>query len=44
MIRYREILRLRAAGVSIRNIAYSCECSNSTVQNVLRKAKANALS
>lgn len=43
MIKYREILRLRASGVSIRNIAYSCECSSSTVQNVLRKAKANAL-
>lgn len=43
MIRYREILRLRASGVSIRNIAYSCECSNSTVQNVLRKATTKAL-
>lgn len=44
MIRYREILRLRSAGVSIRNIAYSCECSRTTVQSVLRKAQAKGLS
>lgn len=38
MIKYREILRLRAAGVSMRNIAYSCECARSTVQRVIRRA------
>lgn len=43
MIKYREILRLRNAGVSVRNIAYSCECSRSTVQNVLNKARAKGL-
>lgn len=43
MIRYREILRLRSSGVSIRNIAYSCECSKSTVQSVLKKAKSKGL-
>lgn len=43
MIKYREILRLHALGVSIRNIAYSCECSRSTVQHVLAKAKAKSL-
>lgn len=43
MIKYREILRLRSVGVSVRNIAYSCECSRSTVQNVLNKAKAKGL-
>jgi len=43
MVRYREILRLRNGGVSIRNIAYSCGCSKSTVQTVLKKAKASGL-
>jgi transposase len=44
MIKYREILRLRASGVSIRNIAYSCDCSKSTVQHALKKAKMQGLS
>ena len=43
MIRYREILRLRASGVSIRNIAYSCECSKSTVQSTIKKARSKGL-
>lgn len=43
MIKYREILRLRNAGVSVRNIAYSCECSRSTVQGVFNKAKVKGL-
>ena len=44
MIRYREILRLRSKGISIRNIAYSVECSKNTVQSVIRKASAKGLS
>jgi len=44
MIKYREILRLRSAGVSTRNIAYSCECSRSTVQGVINRAKAKGIS
>ena len=43
MIKYREILRLRAAGVSIRNIAYSCECARSTVQRVITRADGRGL-
>jgi len=43
MIRYREILRLRASGVSVRNIAYSCECSKSTVQSTIKKARSRGL-
>ena len=43
MIKYREILRLRSCGVSIRNIAYSCGCSKGTVQGVLANAKAKGL-
>ena len=43
MIRYREILRLRASAVSIRNIAYSCGCSKNTVQAVLQRAKAKGI-
>lgn len=43
MIRYREILRLRSKGVSVRNISYSCGCSKSTVQTVLAKTEGNGL-
>lgn len=39
MVKYREILRLNAMGVSRRNIAYSCGCSPTTVQDVLTLAK-----
>ncbi len=40
MVRYREILRLDAMGVSRRNIAFSCDCSRNTVKSVLDKAAA----
>lgn len=40
MVKYREILRLRAMGVSIRNIAFSCRCSTATVRAVTGRAKA----
>lgn len=40
MVKYREIIKLRAFGVSMRNIAESCGCSASTASNVLNKAKA----
>ena len=43
MIKYREILRLRSKGVSIRNVAYSVGCSRTTVQSVIRKATARGL-
>ena len=44
MVKYREILRLHALGVSMRNIAYSAGCAVSTVQTVIIKAKAKGLS
>ena len=40
MIRYREILRLTALGISQRSIAGSVGCSKTTVQEVQRKAAA----
>ena len=40
MVKYREILRLHAMGVSIRNIAFSCRCSTATVRAVAGRAKA----
>ena len=43
MVKYREILRLHAAGISMRNIAYSCGCSKTTVKNVVDRAKARGL-
>lgn len=43
MIKYREILRLRAKGVSMRNIAYSVSCARSTVQRVIRHADGRGL-
>jgi len=43
MIKYREILGLRDSGAGVRNIAYPCGCSKSTVQTVLAKAKAKGL-
>ena len=39
MVKYREIIRLSAGGISQRNIAYSCGCAQSTVLVVLRKAR-----
>ena len=43
MVKYREILRQKALGASIRNIAFSCKCSTTTVQVVLDRAKAQGL-
>jgi transposase len=39
MVRYREILRLTAMGISQRNVAFSVGCAASTVQDVLRAAR-----
>ena len=44
MVKYREILRLTAMGVSQNSIAYSCGCAQSTVSDVLRAARAHQLS
>ena len=43
MVKYREILRLHAMGVSMRNISFSCKCSKTTVKNVVDRAKATGL-
>ena len=43
MVKYREILRLTAMGISQRNVAFSVGCAASTVQDVLRAAKAAGL-
>ena len=43
MVKYREILRQRAMGISIRNIAFSCGCSTATVVTVVDRAKARGL-
>lgn len=43
MVKYREILRLKAMGVSVRNIAFSCGCSTATVVTVADRAKASGL-
>ena len=43
MVKYREILRLHAMGVSMRNISFSCKCSKTTVKNVVDRAKATVL-
>ena len=43
MVKYREILRLHAMGVSMRNISFSCRCSKTTVKNVVDRAKAAGL-
>ena len=44
MVKYREILRLAAMGVSQNSIAFSCGCAQSTVSDVLRAARAYQLS
>jgi hypothetical protein len=41
MVKYREILRLAAMGVSQNGIAFSCGCAQSTVSDVLRAARAH---
>ena len=43
MVKYREILRLAAMGVSQNSIAFSCGCAQSTVSDVLRAARAHGL-
>ena len=43
MVKYREILRLRALGISIRGIAHSCGCSPTTVETVLHRATAKGV-
>ena len=39
MLKAREILRLKNAGLSLRDIAESCNCGKTTVSEVLEKAK-----
>jgi len=39
MVKYREIIRLSAAGISQQNIAFSCGCAQSTVQVIQKRAK-----
>ena len=43
ILKAREILRLNRAGLSLRDIAGSCSCGKSTVQEVLERAKKPAL-
>lgn len=43
MVKYREILRLAAMGVSQDGIAYSCGCARSTVSDVLGAARARGM-
>lgn len=43
MVKYREILRLAAMGVSQNSIAFSCGCAQSTVSDVLRAARARGI-
>ncbi|WP_243647021.1 helix-turn-helix domain-containing protein [Scopulibacillus darangshiensis] len=39
VVKYREILRLHAQGVSQRGIAASCSCSRSTIREVVKRAE-----
>lgn len=39
MVKYREILRQKAMGVSVRNVAFSCKCSTATVRTVADRAR-----
>lgn len=43
MVKYREILRRKSMGISVRNIAFSCKCSTATVRTVVDRAKACGL-
>lgn len=43
MVKYREILRLRAMGASQQNTAHSCGCAASTVQEVEKHARVAGL-
>ena len=38
-VKYRDILRHRAKGATLQEIADSCSCARSTVQDVLARAK-----
>mgnify|MGYP001097377086 CR=1 FL=1 len=44
MTKYKEILRLNSLGINNTQIASSCECSRTTVVNVLQKAKESSIS
>lgn len=44
MIKYREILRLHAQGLSMRGIAASCSNSRNTVSEVLKRAESQGIS
>ncbi|MTW88363.1 IS21 family transposase [Virgibacillus dakarensis] len=44
MIKYREILRLHAQGLSQRGIASSCSSSRNTISDVLKRARAHGIS
>lgn len=44
MIKYREILRLHSQGVSQRGIAASCQCSRTTIRNVVERAERHEIS
>ncbi|MFD1708796.1 IS21 family transposase, partial [Siminovitchia sediminis] len=44
MIKYREILRLHAQGVSQRGIASSCSSSRNTISDVLSRARIQGIS
>jgi len=44
VVKYREILRLQAQGLSQRSIAASCSNSRNTVKNVLEQAERHGLS
>jgi len=43
MINYKEILRLKSLGINNSQIAYSCNCSRTTVINALKRAEENHL-
>lgn len=44
MVKYREILRLHAQGLSQRGIASSCSCSRNTISEVLKRAHSKGIS
>ena len=43
MINYKEILRLKTLGINNSQIAYSCNCSRTTVINTLKRSEENHL-
>ena len=44
MINYKEIIRLKSLGIKNSQIAYSCNCSRTTVIHVLKRAEEDSLS